>query len=59
MAVRDRPRLILGLAAPRDRTLQNIRQTVAAILLVAGVILLLSVAAGIWWVKNSWTRSFT
>ena len=48
----NRPRLLLGLAAPRDRTLQNIRQTVAAILLVAGVILLLSVAAGIWWVRK-------
>jgi hypothetical protein len=48
----SRPRLILGLAAPRDRTLQNMRQTVAAILLVAGVILLLSVAMGIWWVKK-------
>jgi PAS domain S-box-containing protein len=48
----NRPRFILSLAAPRDSTLQNIRQTVAAILLVAGVILLLSVAVGIWWVKK-------
>jgi PAS domain-containing protein len=48
----DGPRLILGLAAPRDITLQNIRQTVAAILLVAGVILLLSVTIGILWVEK-------
>jgi len=48
----NQPRLILGLAAPRDSTQQNIRQTVRAILLVAGVILLLSVAVGIWWVKK-------
>ncbi|HLY90165.1 MAG TPA: ATP-binding protein, partial [Acetobacteraceae bacterium] len=47
-----RPRLILSLAAPREGTLENIRQTVAAIVLVAGVILLLSVAVGIWWVKK-------
>ncbi len=48
----NRTRLILGLAAARDITLQNVRQTVAAILLVAGVILLLSVTVGIWWVKR-------
>ena len=49
---KDRPGLILGLAASRDETLQNIRQTVGAVLLVASVILLLSVAVGTWWVKK-------
>jgi PAS domain S-box-containing protein len=48
----NRPCLVLGLAASRAATLQNIRQTVFAVLLVAGVILLLSVAAGSWWVKK-------
>jgi PAS domain S-box-containing protein len=48
----NRPRLILSLAATRDSTLQNIRQTVVAISLVAGVILLLSVAVGTWWVRK-------
>ena len=47
-----RPSLILGLAASREGTLQNIRQTVVGILLVAGVILLLSVAVSAWWVKK-------
>jgi len=46
------PRLILGLAASRDSTMQNIRQTVAAILGAAAVILLLSLLVGILWVKR-------
>ena len=49
---KDRPGLILGLAASRAETLQNIRQTVGAVLLVASVLLLLSVAVGTWWVKK-------
>ena len=48
----NRPCLILGLAASREGTLQNIRQTVGAILLVAIVILLVSVAVGAWWVRK-------
>ena len=48
----NRPRLILGFAESRAVTLQNIRQTVGAVLLVAGVILLLSVAVGTWWIKK-------
>ena len=48
----NRPCLILGLAQSRDETLQNIRQTVGAVLLVASVILLLSLATGAWWVKK-------
>ncbi len=40
-----RPALILGLASSRAPTLQNIQQTVAAILIAAGLILLLSLAA--------------
>ena len=48
----NRPCLILGLATSRDGTLQNIRQTVFGVLLVAGVILLLSIAVGTWWVKK-------
>ncbi|GBG14144.1 histidine kinase [Novimethylophilus kurashikiensis] len=46
------PRLTLALASPRDSTLQNIRQTVAAILAMAIGILLLSVAVGTLWVKR-------
>ncbi len=40
------PRLILGLASSRDTTLQNIRQTVSAILMMTGLILLLSLGLG-------------
>ena len=40
------PGLILGLASSRDITLENIRQTVSAILLVTGLILLLSLVLG-------------
>jgi PAS domain S-box-containing protein len=46
------PQLLLGLATPRDSTLHNIRQTVAAILLVSGITLLLSVAVGLVWVRR-------
>lgn len=45
-------RLILMLASPRDSTLENIRQTVAAILAMALAILLLSIAVGTLWVKR-------
>jgi signal transduction histidine kinase/DNA-binding NarL/FixJ family response regulator len=44
--------LILGLASPRISTLQNIRQTVTAILLADGAILLLSIAVGTFWVRR-------
>jgi signal transduction histidine kinase/DNA-binding NarL/FixJ family response regulator len=44
--------LILGLASPRLSTLQNIRQTVTAILLADGAILLLSIAVGTFWVRR-------
>jgi PAS domain S-box-containing protein len=46
------PRLILGLASSRASTLQNIRQTVAAILIVAGLVLLLSISLGMFWVNR-------
>ncbi|MGM9486858.1 ATP-binding protein [Ideonella sp. YS5] len=48
----NQPRLLLALATPRDSTLDNIRQTVVAILLAAGATMLLSVAVGLWWVKR-------
>jgi signal transduction histidine kinase/CheY-like chemotaxis protein/HPt (histidine-containing phosphotransfer) domain-containing protein len=48
----DRMQLDLGLAAVRDGTVANIRQTVLAILLVACGSLLLSVALGLLWVKR-------
>ncbi|HJV67536.1 ATP-binding protein [Ideonella sp.] len=47
-----RTQLVLGLAAPRDGTLANIRQTVYAILLLACATMLISVALGLWWVKR-------
>jgi PAS domain S-box-containing protein len=46
----DRTRLILGLSSSRDSTIQNIRQTVTAILLAAGLILVLSIAVATFWV---------
>ena len=46
------PRLVLGLASSRAGTLQNIRQTVAAILIVAGLVLLLSISFGMFWVNR-------
>jgi PAS domain S-box-containing protein len=45
-------RVVLALAAPREDTLANIRQTVIAILLVSGATLMLSVVVGLWWVKR-------
>lgn len=48
----ERPVLILGLASPRISTMQNIRQTVSAILLADGAILLLSIALGAFWVRR-------
>ena len=42
--------LILGLTSSRDSTLQNIRQTVTAILIAAGLILVLSIGVGTFWV---------
>lgn len=46
------PRLIFGLASSRASTLQNIRQTVAAILTVAGLVLLFSISLGMFWVNR-------
>ena len=43
-------RLVLGLSSSRDSTLQNIWQTVMALLSAAGLVLLLSIALGIFWV---------
>jgi len=44
------PGFVLALVASQDSTLQNIRQTVAAILTVASLILALSIGIGIFWV---------
>ena len=46
------PRFILSLAHSRAPTLHNVRQTLTAILLVAGCILALSVAVGAFWVRR-------
>jgi PAS domain-containing protein len=46
------PRLMLGLASSRAGTLQHIRQTVAAIVIVAGSVLALSVSFGMFWVNR-------
>ena len=46
----NRTRLILGLTSSRDSTLQNIRQTVTAILIAASLTLILSIGVGIFWV---------
>ncbi|MGZ8270987.1 MAG: PAS domain-containing protein, partial [Methylophilus sp.] len=48
----QQPRLILGMVASRAGTLQNIKQTVAAILLTSSIILFLSLALGIWLAKK-------
>jgi PAS domain S-box-containing protein len=45
-------RLILGLASSRASTLQNIRQTLAAILTVAGLVLLVSISLGMFWMSR-------
>ncbi len=47
-----RPVLILGLASLRTGTVHNIRQTVTAILVADGAILLLSIALGAFWVRR-------
>jgi PAS domain S-box-containing protein len=46
------PRLVLGFALSRDKTLQNVRQTVVAILIVAAAILFASMAIGVYWVRR-------
>lgn len=46
----NRTRMILGLSSSRDSTLQHIRQTVTAILLASSLILVLSIAVGMYWV---------
>ena len=46
----NQTRLLLGLTSSRESTLQNIRQTVTAILTVAGLILVLSIGVGMFWV---------
>jgi PAS domain S-box-containing protein len=46
----NRTRMVLGLSSSRDSTLQHIGQTVSAILLASGLILVLSIAVGIYWV---------
>ncbi|MEO7576126.1 MAG: response regulator [Massilia sp.] len=46
----QRTRMILGLSSSRASTLSNIRQTVTAILLASGLILVLSFTVGIYWV---------
>jgi PAS domain S-box-containing protein len=44
-----RPRLILGLASSRQPTLRNVRQTVTALMIVAGSVLMLGVGVGVFW----------
>ncbi|MGZ8158961.1 MAG: PAS domain S-box protein [Methylobacter sp.] len=46
----QQPGFVLALVASQDSTLQNIRQTVAAILTVTGLILAFSIGVGIFWV---------
>jgi PAS domain S-box-containing protein len=48
----NQTRLILGLMSSRDSTLQNIAQTVTAILIVASLILVLSMGVGTFWVAR-------
>src|SRR5205823_3940169 len=52
LQLENRTRLILGLTSSRDSTLQNIRQTVTAILIASSLILVLSVTVGIFWVER-------
>ena len=47
-----RPRFILSLASSSTSTLHNVSQTLGTILLVAGCILVLSVAVGAFWVRR-------
>jgi signal transduction histidine kinase/CheY-like chemotaxis protein len=44
--------LMLAMASPREPTLQNIRETVTAILLVTGMILLMSIVVGVFWINR-------
>ena len=46
----NRTCLILGFTSSQDSTLQNIRQTVTAILIVASLFLVLSIGVGTFWV---------
>lgn len=46
------PGVILALASSRASTLQNIQQTVAAILTVASLVLLLSISLGMFWLNR-------
>jgi len=46
----QQPGFVLGLAMSRDSTLQNIRQTVAAILASTGMILAIGIGVGVYWV---------
>jgi len=43
-------RMILGLSSSRESTLRNIGQTVSAILFASGMILVLSIGVGMYWV---------
>jgi len=45
----QQPGFVLALVASQDGTLQNIRQTVVAILMVTGLILALSIGIGLFW----------
>jgi len=49
---RGQPQFILSLTASREPTLQNIRQTLSAILLAAGCLLALSAGVGAFWLKR-------
>jgi PAS domain S-box-containing protein len=44
----NKPQMILGMSASRESTLSNIRETVSAILMASSMILVLSVAVGIY-----------
>ncbi|MBW8831240.1 MAG: response regulator [Burkholderiales bacterium] len=48
----DQTPFILGMASSRAGALRNIRETVTAILMVSGPILLLGAAMGIYWVRR-------
>ena len=50
LQIGDRTRLILGLTSSRASTIQNIWQTVSAILFAAGLILVVSIAIGTFWI---------
>ena len=44
----NKPQMVLGMSASRESTLSNIRETVSAILMASSMILVLSVAVGIY-----------